>query len=137
MHDPKSRQFVRDGLVSLFHADPRLAFDLYERASGHVLGPNLEISSEPTDFVDPHDPARTHRTDVVFVAHATRGGARVAVMGLALEILVEIDRARPPGWAIYPEGIRLRHGCPGQVLILSPDPVVRGWAQAERLVRHS
>lgn len=126
---------LRDGLVSLFHDDPRLAFDLCGRSGGPVIGPNLLIRSERTDFVDPHDPTQTHRTDIVFVAYTTRAGSLVAVAGLALDILISIDPARPLGWDVYPEGIQRRHDCPGRVMIISPDPVVRRWAHEQQHVR--
>lgn len=128
-------QPIRDGLVSLFHDDPRLAFDLCGRAGGPLLGPNLDIRSERTDFVDPGDPQRIHRTDIVFVAYTQRAGSSVAVAGLALEILVMRDPARVPGWDVYPRGIQERHGCPGQVLIISPMPEVRRWASQQQAGR--
>ena len=126
---------LRDGLVSLFHDDPRLAFELCGRAGGPIIGPSLEIRSERRDFVDPHDPDRVHQTDAVFVAYTERAGSRVAVVGLALEILVSVDPSRPPGWDVYPEGIRRRHGCPGQVVIVSPLPEVRRWASEQQQAR--
>ncbi|KIG16853.1 hypothetical protein DB30_04015 [Enhygromyxa salina] len=134
MNDNRSLT-LRDGLVSLFHDDPRLAFELCARAGGPTIGPKLKIRSERTDFVDPSDPSLTHRTDIVFVAYTKRAGRRVAVAGLALEILVSVDPARPPGWDVYPEGIQRRHGCPGQVVIISPDPAVRAWAHVQQLAR--
>ncbi|PRQ07876.1 hypothetical protein [Enhygromyxa salina] len=131
MTDNRS-SILRNGLVSLFHDDPRLAFDLCAQSGGPVISPKLKIRSERTDFVDPADPTKIHRTDIVFVAYTKRAGLRVAVAGLALEVLVEIDPARPLGWEVYPEGIQRRHGCLGRVVIISPDPAVRSWAHEQQ-----
>jgi hypothetical protein len=132
MHHDHPGFSLRDGLVGLFHDNPAMAFELLARARGVPFpADQLTIRSEATEFPDPRDPAKVHRTDAVFVAYAEVFGVETAIDAVALEVLLDKDPRRCEGWPIYPEAIRERHGCPAQVIVLSPDPEVQRWANAQ------
>lgn len=132
MHHDQPGFSLRDGLVRLFHDDPAMAFELLARARGIPFpADQLKIRSEATEFPDPRDPSKVHRTDAVFVAYAEVLGVETAIDAVALEVLLDKDPRRSEAWPIYPEAIRERHGCPAQVIVLSPDPEVQRWANAQ------
>jgi hypothetical protein len=124
---------LRQSIAMLLRDDPELAFELASRAGAPELPDGLKIRSVDTEYPDPHDPSKVHRTDLVLVAYASFAGLEIPVQAVVVEVLDRVDPSRPPGWMVYPEAVRQRYGCPGRVVIFALDSEVRDWANAQAL----
>lgn len=133
MHNAPSPSFLRQSIAELLRDDPALVFEWSAHAGGPTIDKSLEIRSVETEYADPHEPGKVHRTDVVFVAYAKLGGFDVPIHAVVVEILDCKDPSRPPSWRVFPEAVLRRHGCRGQVVIFAIDPEVRAWAGRQAL----
>jgi hypothetical protein len=133
MYDSSSSSFIRESIADMLASSPRFVFQLASRAGAPVLGQGLTIRKGDTEYVDPDDPSKVYRTDLVLVAYAQSNGVEVPIHAVVVEVLDRKDPSRPPGWRVFPEAVRARYGCLGYVLIFAYDPDVRAWASAQAL----
>src|SRR5215210_361204 len=108
-------------LVDLFKNRPSLAAEILAEVLGAALPPYTEARLVSTDLTE-IQPAE-YRADVVV---ALLDGD-IPVKVIIVEVQLAPDPRKRLSWPAYVTVSRAIHGCPADLLVVAPDPVVAGW----------
>lgn len=108
-------------LVDLFKNRPSLAAEILAEALGVDLPPYSEARLASTDLTQ-IQPAE-YRADLVVVLLDGDRPVKVVI----LEVQLATDLRKRLSWPAYVTVSRAVHGCPADLLVVAPDPVVAGW----------
>lgn len=108
-------------LVDLFKNRPALAAEILVEVVGVSLPSYSDARLASTDLtvIQPAE----YRADVVVVL--LNGDVRVQV--IIVEVQLAIDPRKRLSWPAYAAVSRAIHGCPADLLVVAPDPVVAAW----------
>lgn len=112
-----------ESLVLLFRNQPELAAQLLREALHVELPAYTEArlaSSDLTEVV----PAEFRADAVVLLVDGR------PVLGVVVEAQLARDERKRFTWPVYISGLRARHECPVELLVLAPDRSVAAWASA-------
>jgi hypothetical protein len=108
-------------LVDLFKNRPSLAAEILAEVLSVSLPAYTEARIASADLTE-IQPAE-YRADVV-VALLDRN---VPVQVIIVEVQLAVDPKKRFSWPAYVTVSRAFHGCPANLLVVAPDPVVAGW----------
>ncbi|MFY9821495.1 MAG: hypothetical protein WAM82_08935 [Thermoanaerobaculia bacterium] len=108
-------------LVDLFKNRPSLAAEILAEVLGVSLPPYSEARLASADLTE-IQPAE-YRADVVVVLLDHDVPIRVIIV----EVQLAVDARKRLSWPAYVTVSRAIHGCPADLLVVAPDPVVAGW----------
>jgi hypothetical protein len=108
-------------LVDLFKYRPELAAEILAEVLGVSLPPYTEARLASTDLTE-IQPAE-YRADVVVVLLDRDIPVRVIIV----EVQLAIAPRKRLSWPAYVTVSRAIHGCPADLLVVAPEPVVAGW----------
>jgi hypothetical protein len=108
-------------LVDLFKNRPSLAAEILVEVLGVSLPSYTEARLASTDLTE-IQPAE-YRADVVVVLFDCDVSVRVIIV----EVQLAMDPRKRLSWPAYVTVSRAIHGCPTDLLIVAPEPVVAGW----------
>jgi hypothetical protein len=108
-------------LVDLFKNRPSLAAEILVEVLGISLPPYSEARLASTDLTE-IQPAE-YRADVVVVLLDRDIPVRVIIV----EVQLAVDPRKRLSWPAYVTVSRAIHGCPADLLVVAPDPMVAGW----------
>lgn len=113
--------FSHEGLVRLFNDRPMLAVELLRDVLGIAVPPHRRVRIASADLTD-IQPAPRYADAVVLL------DADAPVLGLVLEVQLQIDEDKKSSWPSYLTNLRARLGCAVELLVITPDPNVARWA---------
>ena len=108
-------------LVDLFKNRPSLAAEILAEVLGVALPPYTEALLVSTDLTE-IQPAE-YRADLV----VSLLDGDVPVKVVIVEVQLAIHPRKRFSWPAYVAVSRAIHGCPADLLVVAPDPVVAGW----------
>jgi hypothetical protein len=108
-------------LVDLFKTRPSLAAEILVEVLGISLPPYVEARLASSDLTE-IQPAE-YRADVVVVLLEQDSPVRVIIV----EVQLAIDPRKRLSWPAYVVISRAIHGCPADLLVVAPDPLVARW----------
>jgi hypothetical protein len=112
---------VHEILVDLFKNRPSLAAEILVEVLGVSLPPYTQARLASTDLTE-IQPAE-YRADAVVVLLDRDTPVRVIIV----EVQLAVDPRKRFSWPAYVTVSRAIHGCPADLLIVAPEPVVAGW----------
>jgi len=108
-------------LVDLFKNRPSLAAEILVEVLGVSLPPYTEARLASNDLTE-IQPAE-YRADAVVVLLDRDIPIRVIIV----EVQLAVDSRKRLSWPAYVTVSRAIHGCPADLLVVAPDPVLAGW----------
>lgn len=108
-------------LVDLFKNRPSLAAEILVEVLGVSLPPYTQARLAATDLTE-IQPAE-YRADAVVVLLDRDIPVRVII----IEVQLAVDPRKRFSWPAYVTVSRAIHGCPADLLVVAPDPVLAGW----------
>jgi hypothetical protein len=108
-------------LVDLFKNRPSLAAEILVEVLGVSLPVYTEARLASADLTE-IQPAE-HRADVVVILLDRDIPVRVIIV----EVQLAVDPRKRLTWPAYVTVSRALHGCPADLLVVAPDPVVAAW----------
>jgi hypothetical protein len=108
-------------LVDLFKNRPSLAAEILAEVLGVPLPPYAQARLASTDLNE-IQPAE-YRADAVVVLF----DGEIPVRIIIVEVQLAVDPRKRFSWPAYVTVARAVHGCPADLLVVAPDPVVAGW----------
>ncbi|MFL6198152.1 MAG: hypothetical protein ACJ76J_03150 [Thermoanaerobaculia bacterium] len=108
-------------LVDLFKNRPSLAAEILAEVLDVALPPYTEARLASNDLTE-IQPAE-YRADLV----VSLLDGDVPVKVVIVEVQLAIDPRKRFSWPAYVAVSRAIHGCPADLLVVAPDPVVAGW----------
>ncbi|MFL6290987.1 MAG: hypothetical protein ACJ759_08850 [Thermoanaerobaculia bacterium] len=112
---------AHDILVDLFKNRPSLAAEILAEVLDVALPPYTEARLASNDLTE-IQPAE-YRADLV----VSLLDGDVPVKVVIVEVQLAIDPRKRFSWPAYVAVSRAIHGCPADLLVVAPDPVVAGW----------
>jgi len=118
---------VHEILADLFKNRPSLAAEMLAEVLGVWLPVYTEARLASIDLTE-IQPAE-YRADVVVVLL----DGDIPVRVIIVEVQLAMDSRKRLSWPAYVTVSRAVHGCPADLLVIAPDPVVAEWcAEADR-----
>jgi hypothetical protein len=111
-------------LVDLFKNRPSLAAEILVEVLGLALPPYTEARLASIDLTETQ-PAE-YRADVVVVLL----DRDVPVQVIVVEVQLAVDPRKRLSWPAYVTVSRAIHGCPADLLVVAPDPMVTTGARS-------
>jgi hypothetical protein len=108
-------------LVDLFKNRPSLAAEILVEVLGVSLPPYTQARLAATDLTE-IQPAE-YRADAVVVLLDRDIPVRVIIV----EVQLAVDPRKRFSWPAYVTVSRAIHGCPADLLVVAPDPILAGW----------
>ena len=114
--------FLHEGIVRLLSDRPELAVTLLRDLLGIDVPEYGEVRLESADLGDLAPAARHADVVVVLLVDET------PVLAIVVEVQLAIDPDKRFTWPVYLVNLRDRVRCPVELLVLTPDRAVAGWA---------
>lgn len=108
-------------LLDLFKNRPSLAAEILVEVLGVSLPPYTQARLAATDLTE-IQPAE-YRADAVVVLLDRDLPVRVIIV----EVQLAVDPRKRFSWPAYVTVSRAAHGCPADLLVIAPDPILAGW----------
>lgn len=116
--------YEHESLLELFRRRETLAVELLTHALGIAVPRWTEVRVSEGDLGQ-IDPVET-RADLVLLLDESGK----PVFGIVVEVQLARSPAKLLRWPLYATTLRVRHGCPVTVLVVTPDRAVAEWARA-------